>query len=741
LTAPLPLSRAADQARRSPVPLHSLRRVLLLVMAAGVALWIALTAVVTHFLLVDSFTAHELVDGDKQAQRLLAAMGQEMSRLDKLAKDWGLWNETYEFAQGGNPGFADDNIYAEALTNLDVGLVALVGADGKRRILLSVEPDAGRIREIPLEVEQFIAPGGAWLDAHRTDQALDGIVSTELGLLAFVARPIHRSDPDAPGPSAGTLVFARYLDDDFIAELREVTRSSLEIHAVDEPGIPADVARAAQQLTKLGTFVSPLDEANLGCYAALRDFWGQLVGVVRVVESRDAYALARRTANGLHVASLVIAALVGGMLYWFVNVRLVRRMKTLDDTLDALARGETEARVQELGFDDELTRIGQMLNRLVDELKVQQDAREARDAALTASRLKSDFLATLSQEIRLPLNAMLGALEVALEREVPAPVRSEVGTAYRAANSLVALLNDVLDFSKVNAGVVESVAEDFDLRALIEDVAMLFAPRANQHGLALNCFVDPKVARIYRGDQHRLRQVLANLVGNAIKFTLRGEITIRATLMGRRADEDSVVLSVIDTGIGFSPGQLSSFFDIGRGGDGARGQRQTSGLGLAVSKQLVTQLGGLFDVDSSLGNGSRISAALRMARVDEGSIGLFDLHAGRKALLLGDASGCRSVVGDYLASMGIQVAEAGSLAEAAPDAYDFAVQAAGDPAELPDTGTLPLIAVLPPGTPPTLLSSHRVNLTWPVQLHALQRAVDFVCTARDEAVPDLGIGI
>ncbi len=336
---------------------------------------------------------------------------------------------------------------------------------------------------------------------------------------------------------------------------------------------------------------------------------------------------------------------------------------------------------------------------------------------------------------------MLGALEVALEREVPPPVRAQVGTAYRAANSLVALLNDVLDFSKVNAGIVESVAEDFDLRALVEDVAMLFAPRANQHGLALNCFVDPKVARIYRGDQHRLRQVLANLVGNAIKFTLRGEITIRATLMGRRADEDSIVLSVIDTGIGFSPGQLSSFFDIGRSGDGARGLRQASGLGLSVSKQLVTQLGGLFDVDSSLGNGSRISAALRLARVDEGSIGLFDLHAGRKALLLGEASGSRSVVGEYLTSMGIRVADAASFMEADADAYDFAVQAASDPTELPDTGALPLIAILPPGTPPAALSNRRVTLTWPIQLHALQRAVDFVCTARDEAVPDLGIGI
>ncbi len=714
---------------------------LLLVMAAGVGLWLVLTTVVTHQSLVKSFTEHELADGDEQAQRMLGAMHQEMSRLDKLAKDWGMWDEAYEFAQGGNASFAEDNIYADVLVNVEVSLVALIGADGKRRILLSVYPNSGKVREIPPEVERFIAPDGGWHEAHLTDQPLNGIVATELGLLSFVAQPIHRSDPDAPGPSAGTLVFARYVDGDFAAELGEVTRGRVEVFAVGEPGLPADVAHAAQRLTRTATFASPLDDANLGCYAALRDTWGQTVGILRTVESRDAYVLARRTATRLNIASLAIAAALGGMLYWFVHVRVTRRLKVLDHTLDALASGETGVRVPELGYDDELSRIGQMINRLVDELKVQQDAREARDAALTASRLKSDFLATLSQEIRLPLNSMLGALEVALERELPAPVRAQVGTAYRAANSLVALLNDVLDFSKVNPGIVESVAEEFDLRALVEDVAMLFAPRADQHGLALNCFIDPKVARIYRGDQHRLRQVLANLVGNAIKFTLRGEITIRATLMGRRADEDSIVLSVIDTGIGFSPGQLSSFFDIGRGGDVSRGLRQHSGLGLSVSKQLVTQLGGLFDVDSSLGKGSRISAALRLARVDEGSIGLFDLHAGREALLLGETSGCRSVVGEYLASMGIRITEAPTAAASSPDAHDFAVQVADSPDLLPDTGALPLIAILPPGTPPYPLTRHRVTITWPVQLQALQRAVEFACTARDEDIPDLGAGI
>ncbi len=741
MTDPSPLSRAADQARRSASPRHSLQRVLMLVMAAGIGLWFTLATVVTHYSLTESFLAHELEDGDKQAQRLLGALHQEMGRLEKLAKDWALWDEAYEFAQGGNPDFAETNVYPDVLVNLDVNLMALLGADGKRRILLSVYPRTGKIREIPPEVERYVAPDGAWHDAHRTDQVLNGIVATELGLLAFVAQPIHRSAPDAPGPSAGTLVFARYVDEDLVAELRDVTGSRLEIHALGEPGLPADVTHAAQRLQRATTFASPLDENKLGCYAALRDLWGQTVGILRTVEPRETYALARQTTTRLNLARVAIAALVGGMLWWFVQVRIIRRLRVLDETLGELARGDTEARVPELAYDDELSRLGRMVNQLVDELKLQQDAREARDAALTASRLKSDFLATLSQEIRLPLNAMLGALEVALERELPGTVREQVGAAYRSANSLVALLNDVLDFSKVNPGVVEPALEDFDLRALVEDVAMLFAPRAHQHGLALNCFVDPKVARIYRGDQHRLRQVLANLVGNAIKFTLRGEISIRATLMGRRADEDSIVLSVIDTGIGFSPGQLSSLFEVGRGGDGTRGLRQHSGLGLSVSKQLVTQLGGLFDVDSALGNGSRISAALRLARVDEGSIGLFDLHAGRQALLLGEASGCRNIIGEYLASMGIRITEAATLAPSEWAAHDFAVQVSESPDLLPDTGTLPLIAILPPGTPPGPLSRHGVVLTWPVQLQALQRAVQFVCTARDEDVPDLGSGI
>jgi len=686
-----------------------------------------------------SFEAHEIADGEEQAERLLAALDQELHRLERTARDWADWDETHEFLQDRNPRFVEDNLYPDALVNLDANLMAFADAEGRRRALASVRSVTGTPLDPPREVLRLLGPEGAWLDAHRADEALRGYVSTGIGLLAFVAMPVHRSG-DSATPSAGALVIGRYLDTHLVAELRVGTRTALEVHDLAAPDLPADVARAVAAIGARHALARPLDERRLGVYAALRDLWGEPVGIVRVIEPRSSLQLARETEWQLLLARLLVGALICGFIWFIVHRRVLLRVRRLDEALLEVSRGGTDARVPDLGYDDELTRLGRSVNELLDELQARQDAREARDAALTASRLKSDFLATLSQEIRQPLNGVLGALDVALERELSPQVRARLDDAYRAAIGLVALLNDVLDYQKVNPAARGLDESEFDLRALVEDIAALFAPRAAQHGLALNCYVDPKVARVYRGDQHRLRQVLANLVDNAIKFTLRGEVGIRASLMGRRADADSIVLSVVDTGIGFSPGQLSSFFD-GVRGEERPGGRVGSGLGLSVAKQLVTQLGGLLDVDSALGRGSRVSAALRLQRVDEGSIGLFDQHAGRQALLLGEDSGCVTGLADYLTAMGLIVTRVSSPAEIPALRADFVVAPLPDLAALPTIDRLPVIAVLPPGTPPSPFSPRLVQLTWPVQLHALQRAVSLVCTPREDEVPELGAGI
>lgn len=739
MNAPLPALQQLARRLRGLSLARSLRRDLLAGLLAAFLFFFLVAQVIRHYLLVANFEAYELEQAEMLGERLLATLDFGLRHLERSALDWANWDDTHDFLNGRNPGFVDDNLGPGVLVNLDANLIALVDADGRERVLQSVRSKTGQPIETPPEILRLIAPGGAWLEAHRADKPQRGYVATEIGVLAFVAVPVHRSSGPAHGPSAGTFVIGRYLNKELVEQLQAGTRTALEVYDLTAPDLPAELGRAAAALGTRQVLARPLDDGRLGVYAALRDLWQQPVGLLRVVEPRRGVALARQSGQRALLARIIVAALFIAFFLWLIDRRMIKRLHRLDAALQDAIRGDGAARVPDLGFDDELTNLGRRINGLLEELESRQDAREARDAVMTASRMKSDFLATLSEEIRQPLNGVLGALESALERESSPTVRARLDDAYRSANGLVALLNDALDFSGLGPAPREPEAREFDLRTLFEDIAALFAPRAAQHGLVVNCFVDPKLARLYRGDQRRLRQVLANLVDNAIKFTLRGEVTLRVSLMGRRATEDSIVLSVIDSGIGFSPGQISSLFE--RGDDARRGLRPGGGLGLAVARQIVTQLGGLIDVESELGEGSRISAALRLQRMDEGSIGLFDQHAGRRALLLGPDTTCAEILADYLTAMGVVVTRLADPADAIGQQADFAVLAAPAADAVAVPGTLPVIAVLPPGSPPGPLGGRILRITWPVQLHALQRAVGDACNSRADGEPDVAGGI
>jgi len=229
----------------------------------------------------------------------------------------------------------------------------------------------------------------------------------------------------------------------------------------------------------------------------------------------------------------------------------------------------------------------------------------ARKAAEASDRAKSEFLANMSHEIRTPMNGVIGMLDLALDIPLSTEVRDYLQTARDSAEALLSLLNDILDFSKIEAGFLELDEVDFDLRTMVEGVASTLAQRAELKGLELACMVQEDVPTRLRGDPGRLRQVLVNLVGNAIKFTQQGDIVIR--VMQEEDQGDSVVLlfSVSDTGIGIPKDRQAAIFERFIQVDSSTTRKYGgTGLGLAISKQLVGLLGGQIGVESSMGQGS-----------------------------------------------------------------------------------------------------------------------------------------
>lgn len=701
---------------------------ILFAMTLMMAIMVAFLLLLADAIIERGFREVEQREVSERVGQVANALDNSLAGLSQTARDYAFWDDTYGFVATGDPAYIEDNLTELFFLNNNVSYIALVSPSGQ--LIYSGAFDLENEAEIsPPAVLDRLNGSGAWLaqpDEHAGELA--GLLVLDEGPLLIAAQPILTSLGE--GPSAGTLLMGRALNDGEIARLAELTRLPFMLHRLDDPQLPPELQSIVGALVASPSRVTmALDAQRILGATQVADLAGG-PGVLLALElPREVYQLGQQASRDYMLVLLGVGLLFSVLVLWVIEVTVLRRMIALSRQVTTIEASRPEARVSVAGRD-ELGQLGEAINEMLARLaqaqqqlaaseqryrhlielspdatiihdgqrirysnaagarllgsetpaalvdqpvdrviaavaprddgapllsehmliqpdgslievemvalpfqergapatqvivrniterkQVEKALRSAKEAADLANRAKSQFLATMSHELRTPLAAIIGYAELLEQAVATAPLDEllhDIGRIRTAGAHLLALINDVLDLSKIEAGHMQVKATPLRLDLLLQAIIGTVEPLAARNGNRLELRGGANLG-LMLSDEVRLRQILFNLLSNACKFTHEGDVTLEVQVLAAEGAErgERLRFAVHDTGIGIAPAQQSQLFrDFVQIDSSSTRRYGGTGLGLALSQRLARLLGGAITLVSEPRVGSTFTLDL-----------------------------------------------------------------------------------------------------------------------------------